>query len=90
MRPCAQEIRAYRNSKPRKRWMLLFVCEGSSVKQFHTGREVSRLISRVAEYQIRAEDRQRGQGENYEDVENPSQRATTKSTMTSDPEKQCG
>jgi hypothetical protein len=72
MRPCAQEVRAYSNSKPRERRVLLFVCEGSSVKQFHTGRDVSRLISRVAEYRIRAENRQRGQDENYEDVENPA------------------
>ena len=42
------------------RWMLLFVREGSPVKQFHAGRDVSRLISRVAEFRIRAYDRHRG------------------------------
>lgn len=50
MRARAQKIRADSNSNPRERWMLLFVREGSPVKQFHAGRDVIRLISRVAEF----------------------------------------
>jgi hypothetical protein len=52
--------------------MLLFIGECSSVEQLHAGRDVGRLISRVAEYRIRADDRQYAQDENYDDVENPT------------------
>jgi|SRR5258708_3505129 len=52
--------------------MLLFIGECSSIKQLHAGRDVGRLISRMAEYRIRAYDGQCSQGKNYDDVENPT------------------
>src|SRR5207248_543074 len=72
MRARAQKVRTDRDSEPRERRMLRFVGECSSVKQLQAGRDVTWLISCVAEYGICADDRQCAEGENHDDVRYPA------------------